>query len=263
MNEYEQIAADVTGNGRVSGLDASRVARYALGVIPYMNEISNHWNFSPAYGEYLYLDSDKTEQNFLAMRLGDVSGSYVPEGSSARRSDRTSEVFKIREISAENGTEFSVSLPLEYETQIEGADIIAEFDENILELTGITLSCGILENENYALEFNDTVPGKISVMIFAQSEPVTGSGKILSLNFQVIGEHYEGEVIDLTKFICNETPVYQNNTKLRFILRTEPEDLMQYDLDNDGKVSLQDALYALSIGDMKTAIRVLQIMTGI
>ncbi len=271
MNENEQTAADVTGNGKISGLDASRVVRYALGIMTYLNESGNHWKFSPSPAEYLYLDSDKAGQNFLAMRLGDVSGNYMPESLSARTSSKTSEFSETSEIFTEQDDSFSVPVLLEYGASVEGIDIAADFDRNIFEMTGASLSGGIFEYADYELTVNTAVPGKVSLMLFARSEPITGSGTVVTLNFRITGEPYDGAVIDLTKFVCNETPVYEGKTKLRFVLRSDgtvfsteaEEDLMQYDFNNDGKVGLQDAVYALSIGDLKTAIRVLQVVTGI
>lgn len=44
---YERIAADADGDGQITGVDASRVARYAAGKISYLNSRDTHWAFVP------------------------------------------------------------------------------------------------------------------------------------------------------------------------------------------------------------------------
>ena len=45
FDDYQVLAADVTLNGDVSGLDASKVARYRIGQITELNESNTHWIF--------------------------------------------------------------------------------------------------------------------------------------------------------------------------------------------------------------------------
>jgi len=88
FNCYEIITADVTLNGYVSPMDASRVARYGVGLIDSLNDDGLDWVFvadsiescanwpSIVYEstkEYTPLNSDLYDEDFIGIRLGDVT----------------------------------------------------------------------------------------------------------------------------------------------------------------------------------------------
>lgn len=79
FNEYQQMAADVTGDGNVSMFDAARVAQYAAELNP-PNTRAGQWQFLPERYSYIPLDSDQTQQNFVGILYGEVSGNWSPPG---------------------------------------------------------------------------------------------------------------------------------------------------------------------------------------
>jgi subtilisin family serine protease len=70
-------AADVTGNGEVSALDASKVLEVAAGLetVPFANQVSA-WAFEPAERRYDEITSNITNADFTAIFMGDVSGNW-------------------------------------------------------------------------------------------------------------------------------------------------------------------------------------------
>ena len=70
-------AADVTGNGEISALDASKVLEVAAGleIVPFANQASP-WNFEPAERRYDEITSNITNADFTAIYMGDVSGNW-------------------------------------------------------------------------------------------------------------------------------------------------------------------------------------------
>lgn len=70
-------AADVTGNGEVSALDASKVLEVAAGLetVPFANQASP-WAFEPAERRYDEITSNITNADFTAIYMGDVSGNW-------------------------------------------------------------------------------------------------------------------------------------------------------------------------------------------
>jgi len=68
---------------------------------------------------------------------------------------------------------------------IEGITIKAGFDQNLLEATGATLNGGILENKGYDLLVNTENAGKITLVIYAKDDSVTGIGNIAFITFKV------------------------------------------------------------------------------
>ncbi|MCP4031139.1 MAG: hypothetical protein GY734_07845 [Herbaspirillum sp.] len=274
LTEFERLAADVTGNGRVSGLDASRVAKYKIGLITQMNDEGKHWTFSPVSEEYSPLDSDIENLHFTAMRLGDISGTWKAEP--VRRSEhknQSSEVSETSELSAKQGTELSVPVVIETETAVEGIDITAVFDEKVLDAAAVTLANGILENKDYGLAANTNPEGKVASAIFARSHLVTDAGTVAVLRFRVVGEQDDSTLLTFSEFECNRIPVsgsvsdrksqitggfYVNGRVCRRLKIIVGNDIMTYDLNRDGRV----AVWALRQGNLEAAIQALQCVAG-
>ncbi len=281
FDDYQMRVADVNQNGRVTILDASDLARYQVGLIPKMNEAGNHWIFNPGVLTYSDPDSDREDQNFVAMRLGDVSGSY--SSNQLRKSLKNSSFKKMVSSDVVPGDKLSLPVVLNGGSEIEGIDIRIVYDSEMLEVTDVTLTGGILEYEDYHLVAN---PAGISLILFAASEPLfTGDGTILIISFDIVGAKRDS-VIEFTTFQCNESPVSDENkayrspgtlsggfylgdtVSQRIILTMEAEYLpkeepiSQYDLNGDGRVGLEDAVHALRLEILESAIRVLQCVTG-
>lgn len=214
FNAYQLIAADVTRNGEITGTDASRVARYLGGLIDTLNDEDIHWVFIPktaegdaaaypAGREYYPLEASETNEDFIAIRLGDVTGDWVPGAVSKRQPDALPE-FRIKTSDA--GSTVTASLVLDQVSAIEGIDIIIGFDESVLAFDGATLKGGILENRKYGLCAGTTGDGEARLVIPASSQPVSGSGKVAFVTFKVIGEIQDETLIFLKKIDCNEKP---------------------------------------------------------
>ncbi|QTA86210.1 S8 family serine peptidase [Desulfonema magnum] len=215
---YQMVAADVNGDGEITGLDASRVARYVAGKINYLNEEDTHWVFVPtpdtptmagichdwppiAYTSertYSPLNSDKTGQDFMAVRLGDVTGNWSDEPVRTKRRARSG-----CEAEAVPGSVLTIPVVLSQDMAIEGIDIKLTYDADVLELTGATLAGGILEYEGYAL-LTGTEDGEATLVISAADRTFTGSGETVFLSFDVIGKSGNTSAVSLTKFECNE-----------------------------------------------------------
>jgi Tol biopolymer transport system component len=95
LTPYQKIAADVSDNGQVSSYDASYVLRYYVRLIPEFPVgkdwtfvptsfpiTSTDWAIAPDSIRYQPLNSDKTNQNFVGIVYGDVSGNWsVPSSA--------------------------------------------------------------------------------------------------------------------------------------------------------------------------------------
>jgi hypothetical protein len=279
FDEYQELAADVNENSRITGLDASDLARHSVGLMPEMNESGNHWGFVPDAVSYSSLSSDSENQDFAAVRLGDVSGNYSPL---TQKPPRDRMLLKTGEIQVKTGERLILPIVLDSGTDIEGIDIRVFYDEASLSATDVSLAQGKLEYEAYQLVANTHEPGLVSAAIFATTGNLfTGDGVMVYIAFDVMGET-SGAVIEFVKFECNERPVSPENngtrdagevfggfytggeTLQRLVLRTGETvyDLSQDDLNRDGKIGTQDAVSALIDGNLKTAVRVLRCVSG-
>ena len=213
LNCLEMIAGDVSMNGEISGMDASRVARYAVGTITELNPAGIEWVFTPepipdcadwppivyeSTREYLPLDSDLTDEDFIGIRLGDVSGNWSPDS----RMLLTQESSEATKIEANINSTLRIPIVIEEGTAIEGIDISIAFDKEVLTLKGLTINDGILAESDYAVESN-LKEGKI--VIYAQKELVSEVGVFAFMDFDVIGEVGSSSDIYFTRFDVNET----------------------------------------------------------
>jgi hypothetical protein len=177
----------------------------------------------------------------------------------------------------------SVPLVLTQETFIRGIDVRIEYDADMLTLSDVSLSGGILEHENYEFVANTAEPGVIRIAIFSLSSltAVTGSGTVMTADFTVTGPK-ENSSLRLERFDCNEIPVSASVPRSsseseeitggfylsggvfgEALIRTEIDcDLNLHDLSGDGRIGVEDAIQALREGDLKTAICALQCVTG-
>jgi len=280
--EAEMKAADVTRNGTVGSMDASRLVRFSTGLVTVMSTSPEAvpdalWIFGPDSAA-LTVTSDTEIPDFVAAMPGDLSGNWTPD--SGRRSVRES--GRVTEITVFPGEYLTVPVVLSQETLIRGIDIVAEFDGDVLDATDVTLAGGILENEDYQLVRNMNNDGTVLLAIYARSQKITGSGTLVTLNFDVVGRVSSGaSLLTLTKFRCNEIPVsgeYYGNrddapvsggflmngdVSLTLGLTVEPGyDSADYDLNGDGILGMKDAIQALQRGEIEAAVRALQCVTG-
>ncbi len=210
-DEYQKIAADVTLNGSVSGMDSSRLVRYRVSLIEELNESNIHWIFEPDSAA-VSVASDLENQDFILILLGDVTGNYQPEQQS-RAKQRSREyvygeeiLYDIPEIYVTSGDTLSMPVVIDSETDIKGIDITVEFDKNVLNAAGVVLTGGILEKGNYKTVSNTGKDGKLMTAIFAAEDILADAGTVAFITFDVIGGLQSSSLINLSEFQCNENP---------------------------------------------------------
>jgi len=277
LNCFEMIAADVTQSGRIGGTDASRVARYRVGLTNCLNENCREWVFTPssAYprlflsdgaiidkdqckewppisfsqGMHLYqIKTSLTNMNFVAFRLGDTTGNWTPDTSSEKRNAINNETINIH--SNANDTIF---IPLEIDTieSISGVDFSVIYDANRLKPLDVTLDNTILDNGMYQIHVNMMQTGIITGMISATKDLVTAKGTLLYLKFKWVDISAVNDAnITVREFSCNEKKMPLKQFLVRLHEATSYEKFMDdklkhLDFHEDNKIGLEDAINAL------------------
>ena len=212
----EMIAGDVSMNGYISGTDASRVARYAAGLLAYLNTSGINWVFTPEpipdcdtwppivyenTREYNPLASDLTDEDFIGIRLGDVTGNWSPDV----REPLKYESFEITEIETGINSTLRIPVIIDKISAIEGIDICIAFNPEVLQLTELTLKEGILDNKDYTIETNLNEAGKGKMVIYALKDLITEKGTVAFIEFDIIGAVGSKSEIYFTKYDVNET----------------------------------------------------------
>jgi len=204
-----KIAADVSENGSISALDASRIARKVVGLsdvtigdwifVPqYLTELTEPIVFDP-YRYFLPLDEDKTGQDFLGIRLGDVTGNWAPGGISKIAMNRN-----FANIEKEKGSFIDLPVHLSMNDQVEGIEFSFEYDPVVLEFVSLSLICQTLNSNNYITQTNIPENGTGCVVIYCKGNSESIDSDIANLRFQVNGEIDRTTQITITSFNCNE-----------------------------------------------------------
>jgi len=199
LNCMEQIAADVSLNGSISGVDASRVARYSAGLITELNPDNTNWVFThesiltceawPPIGwighrSYVGLNQNITEQDFIAVRLGDVTGNWTPDS----RFKKEPFVQNERRATLDPASGFvSIFINIDESLPIEGVDIILQYEKSSLSFREMSFEGAVFDGLNYHAQVND-VDGLIKLVIYSTADVYIGNGRLAKVSFDLISD---------------------------------------------------------------------------
>ncbi|MBF0451201.1 MAG: carboxypeptidase regulatory-like domain-containing protein [Candidatus Magnetomorum sp.] len=285
LNCYQLIAADVSRNADTSSMDTSMVARYSAGLISELNTENLNWTFinepitdcsawerplNDYVIEYnstksiLDLKADQQDVNFIAVRLGDVTGNWPDNHLRKRRARRQETPIPISKLAGET---FQVAVALSSEYTIKGLEIIIEYDVNKVKLIRADKDQTIFQDTQYELINDENFDGS-DIFEYHSTYYINSSGDVLMLTFEV--QNNIGETpITLKKFVVNED---QSDAEGGFIYNT----MVSYDINllinpmsGQEKISLVDVVRAfqeISAGhenyNLMDLIEVLRICSG-
>jgi len=229
---YELIAADVSRNADTSAKDTSMVARFSAGLITELNPDNLHWTFvsepiddcsdwsgAGLINDYeieynskhsiVDLKSDLSGIDFIAIRLGDVTGNW-PDNHMRKRSKRDYDDIPFL-ISKIQGETFQMPVVLNDSNLIEGLEIVIQYNSEELRLINMDQSQTIFADSNYQLISNTFKDEKISpddeFMVFeyhTSSQYIRDTGNVLMLNFQALNKPGKKTSVRIIKFVMNE-----------------------------------------------------------
>ncbi len=148
---YKIIAADATNDGKVTTFDIVELRKLILHIIDELPE-NNSWRFVeelyqfpnpanpflPAFPEVIGINDlaqDELENNFVGVKIGDVSGDAVPNefASSEDRNFVGDLVFQVEDRELIAGETYTVEFNAEAFNNILGYQFTLAFDNNALE----------------------------------------------------------------------------------------------------------------------------------
>ncbi|MCE7926671.1 MAG: HYR domain-containing protein [Haliscomenobacteraceae bacterium CHB4] len=203
VSPYQYVAADVSGEGNLSILDYSRIQQLALALVDHITG-SPDWKFVPkSYVfptpplsqpvpdsiSHLPATMSFLDDDFVAVRMGDVNGNIVPTFTGGDDTDdRSGGVFRFRldERSLQQGESIEVPFRASGFHHRSGYQMTLRFDPSVLELEGI--APGVLPDMNGA-NFGDlwAQEGMLTTL-WVTPEPMTvADGEVLfTLKFKVL-----------------------------------------------------------------------------
>jgi hypothetical protein len=109
-----------------------------------------------------------------------------------------------------SGENVSISVNAFNLSDLEGVDMIIQYDHSVVEVMNASLSGGILAGMNYNLIFNASQPGQIYITIYAQGNLFSGDGNIVFVEFEGLNEGVSS--LAFTFFEINEENYLENCT---------------------------------------------------
>jgi hypothetical protein len=234
LTPNQLVAADASGNGTVSSLDASRIAQYIVGLNP--TGATGTWKFAPVNISYSATTSQVSGEDYAAILVGDVTGNWTNPPSLA-------ELLEIGEIvpglfeggdaappskaPAGDSSEGSVDVSFAERRNLQQGEIVripvrvgevtgrnvtafdfeVSFDPATLRPVGVDKFASL--SASFSVFSNAGIEGRLKIAAFGVA-PLAGRGDLIHLLFEVIGP--KSGALNWENFTFNEGEV-QSKTK--------------------------------------------------
>lgn len=163
---YQIISADANNNGQVTTSDISEIRKIVLGLIPAFSN-NKSWRFIPSnfvfkdpakpfpFTESIAfnpLNQNEMNSNFVAVKIGDVSGNASVNLSNSESSTRTFVDLILPEVEYNSGEQVQIPVSLSQSFTMTGIQLAFEYDPSILEFIGIQKAAVNVEFEEMNLQ---------------------------------------------------------------------------------------------------------------
>ena len=282
---YQLIAADVSLNADTSSMDTSMVARYSAGLITELNTDNLHWAFisetitdcahwSVPINDYeidyastqtiVDLKEDRSEINFTAVRLGDITGNWPDNHSRKRKRTRhQSDPITLAKNPLET---FVIPVTLSSPYTIHGLELIIEYDPDRVELIEAKKENTIFEGTDYQLVINQLIAGSISYEYHTSGHLIYDNGNVLFLTFKtrdILGR----SPISIAKYEINEDDTspeggFMPDKKVSYHIDLFVSPNSQIPVDLEDAIKMLQRLSAGESSDLNELIHILKNCTG-
>ena len=214
FSHNDSLAADITGNGTISGYDVALLLQEIVG---FDTEYPiGEWIFEPAFRCYANVSASRTGEDYEGVIIGDVTQNWPNEGTPKSGIVYDPDVIiddRIREKEEEEETYFTFPITFSKTDGIIAASFRVSYNPEVLtaieaKTTEISASCSL------ACKID---PGEIRVAM-AGSRPLSGSGAIVEIEFKTTSDE-----IDLEMDIwINEPTIIEFSFPIKVVFDTTP-----------------------------------------
>jgi len=202
FNEYQMMAADVTGDGGISPFDAARILQYSSHISSSAR--TGEWLWLPEMYEYMPLDADQPDQDFTGIIYGEVTGNWSPEAAArAHKADHPVAMNPLSVTDLTVAPDHELIVPV-YVTDVTGLGVIAmqavlDYDSEMLEFVEYR-TAGTLTEGFVLAEGTKHLAGY-------RLTPLEGEGTLINIVFQVLGDVGQTGTVMLDNLMFNEQPL--------------------------------------------------------
>lgn len=224
LNSTQLIAADVSGNGTVTSLDAAYIAQYIV-LIPNPG-VTGTWKFIPPNRSYPNVTGNYTGQDYSAILMGEVTGNWNPAGplrpsqtiekeTKEGQMDKSDNLQPVVTVTAPLlhpatvGQNFTFNLTATDTTQTGIEDGIIGFQFDLFYTSSVITPqaspCDLAGTISSGLSVlcNPIAPGQLKVVVFG-TMPISGAGTLMKLKFTAVGLAAQTSPLTITNFMFNE-----------------------------------------------------------
>lgn len=199
---YQWIAADLDKSGTISTLDLVKLRKLILGKDTELSNGNTSWRFvdaafkfpetgNPLQSVFPEVKSFKNfkqkgaEANFIAIKIGDINGSAIPNSlmKSESRATGGDMVVKIKDAEFEIGEEITVDFLSSDLADVNGYQFTLDFDERLLELTEMNFG-DLLDMTEDNFGFAGIADGRISTSWTKAGTVPAGELALFSMTFK-------------------------------------------------------------------------------
>ncbi len=212
LSSNQRVAADVDNDGQVTLMDAVHVSRYVVGLTPLSGSHVAEWEFLPAHIEISNLSSDKNNQNFRGIILGNVHGNWQQSGTN-QQFPKPIVLSSTRNIEVHQGELFSVPVIVAGVDSVISFDVNVNFDPDILKFEKIESGSDFL---NFQIVHSENTPGNIKICGFG-TNPICNAQKALSIHFSVKKSVVPETKVEFSKFVINQNHFFEQEYRIRLM----------------------------------------------
>lgn len=209
LTANQKLAADANNSGALSAFDATQILRFvAAGMQTNATGAVGNWKFTPAARDYASLGDSNNGENYGAILVGEVNGSWTPpaNASFARSDEEFLSVQEKIESSAVNPVQASLAanfrgaansivvIPIIVNNtgeSISAYTVEVSFDPNVIQpdTAQPTDTAGTLTGSGFSVVADTTTAtGRIGIAASSGAATISGSGTLINLRFKVTGK---------------------------------------------------------------------------
>jgi len=187
LNSTQQTVAEVSGGGGISTFDATLIARYAVSLPPPTGSAGN-WIFNPQNRSYTTIYTNVINQDYTALLMGDVSGSWGSGGLRGSNGPERSVNVKAADITADVGTDVTIPVTVEGAA---GKGIISyefdlRYDASVIQPQADPVDLSESVSNGLSVVTNAEEPGLLRVTVYGPL-PIGLNGTLFDLRFRAVG----------------------------------------------------------------------------
>jgi len=211
LNDLQQTAADANRDGHIYTFDAALICRYAVGLPALPGSHVGEWLFLPENRFYENLDSDRADQDYTGIIIGNVHENWMSEEGLHKLSHTFQYYENLHGLRCKN-EELFLPLTVNPNQEILSVDIELSYDSRILEFAEIIKT---ELSQNFQIFYNSE-NGLLRIAMYA-TEPVNDGGILVNLVFNVTANTQNITSLHLKRFQLNNNVIMHATTQVSLV----------------------------------------------